>query len=201
MENTTATQPQPPLQQNAGVPQPSRQNILYSLGFNTYENYLNSELWGTIRTRVFERDGHKCISCHSWATQVHHTNYSKDTMTGQDISGLISVCRNCHKMAEFNGKQKTSIYEANRRILPSDRPENTLEFIGKRIIALRSEQNKNFTKEREKVIRRLVNKGTEIKFGKGYKESKSNRPNPFSRTNHNRIKARCRPSTIRRETA
>lgn len=61
-----------------------------------YQEYLESELWREIRSRVMFRDKHKCVECGGKATQVHHLSYVGEVMEGRDDSQLISICRPCH---------------------------------------------------------------------------------------------------------
>ena len=38
--------------------------------------------------------------------EVHHKNYKLKTMTGADLTGLVSLCRECHLAIEFDEKGK-----------------------------------------------------------------------------------------------
>lgn len=86
------------------------------LGFETYADYLGSDLWQGIRRRVLARD-RRCACCRRFSNTVHHRNYFLATMDGSDISGLVGLCRGCHKKAEFrpDGTKKT-LKQANRYI-------------------------------------------------------------------------------------
>lgn len=61
-----------------------------------YKAYLSSPLWETIRTRVLQRDNGLCLCCGRKASQVHHRSYSPAVMSGQNITLLASICRQCH---------------------------------------------------------------------------------------------------------
>lgn len=61
-----------------------------------YDAYMLSPLWKEIRARVLQRDKGSCLCCGENATQVHHRNYSKATMSGSSIKALASICRKCH---------------------------------------------------------------------------------------------------------
>lgn len=89
---------------------------LRKLGFSSYREYLQSRLWKSIRLRVLHRDKNKCVCCDAEATEVHHRAYSQSALTGRSIASLVSVCRLCHKTAEWNGSRKTTLQEANRSI-------------------------------------------------------------------------------------
>lgn len=42
----------------------------------SYKEYLESQLWQEIRSRVLKRDGYKCKICKCLATCVHHKSYT-----------------------------------------------------------------------------------------------------------------------------
>lgn len=100
------------------VPYIQRNAILRRMGYSSYSQYLTSEEWKQIRLKVLRRDGFTCQSCKAFrATQVHHTRYDLPTLSGRNLSGMMSVCRMCHRTAEFrSGQYKTSLPEANTRI-------------------------------------------------------------------------------------
>src|SRR5690606_23726711 len=94
-----------------------RQVILRQLGFNSYREYLESDLWQGIRERVFEKQGANCKRCGERATQIHHRRYSHDVLSGESLSGLTPICRSCHQFIEFKADgQKGSLYSANRKL-------------------------------------------------------------------------------------
>ena len=76
-----------------------RYQILKSMGFTFYNDYLDSDLWGEIRKEVFAVQGQACIRCGRKATQVHHSDYSEATLRGDDLSKLMPACSRCHKLA------------------------------------------------------------------------------------------------------
>jgi len=80
----------------------SRNEALRSLGYPTYQAYLESPLWASIRKKVLARDGHCCLLCGSWATQVHHLEYLLPTLLGQDLRGMASICGDCHHHVEYD---------------------------------------------------------------------------------------------------
>ena len=85
----------------------SRNNILKTLGFETYKSYLESSLWKDIRGRVLFRDKNICQACKKPATVVHHRDYYRPTLDGRHLHGLISLCVQCHEFIEFKNKEKT----------------------------------------------------------------------------------------------
>lgn len=95
-----------------------RQEVLHRLGFADYRAYLRSELWSSIRGRVFARRGRKCWICHrkGKATQVHHLHYTADNLSGASTSGMRPVCAICHHEIEVDedGRKRTA-RETRRR--------------------------------------------------------------------------------------
>lgn len=81
------------------------------MGFASYCDYLASELWASIRARVLHRDEGKCCLCGGCASQVHHSNYKRTTLSGKSIAALFSLCRSCHLAVEFNDGRKLNMTE------------------------------------------------------------------------------------------
>ena len=79
-----------------------RNTELKRLGYSSYEEYLRSELWKTIRDRVFKKRGRHCTLCPSPADVVHHQTYSKRVLTGHKICDLLPMCRRCHSSVEYD---------------------------------------------------------------------------------------------------
>src|SRR5688572_32003249 len=65
---------------------------LKELGFSSYAEYLQSDLWATIRARVLDRDNHTCVFCSKPARQVHHRRYGVHILAGRDLMPLKSLC-------------------------------------------------------------------------------------------------------------
>lgn len=113
---TTATQKRPAKRPQRDQPSGYRLRArsLATLGFSSYREYLQSNLWDRIRSRVLRRDRFQCKSCLAPATQVHHRHYAFDVMAGRNIGPLISLCRDCHKQIEFHNGQKSKLGTANK---------------------------------------------------------------------------------------
>lgn len=79
-----------------------RSKILHYLGFKSYREYLASDLWRDIRSRVLAKYDNKCTRCGGDATQVHHMSYCLVAMNGEDIGSLRPLCAGCHKFIEFH---------------------------------------------------------------------------------------------------
>lgn len=72
--------------------------LLAPLGFERYDDYLQSELWKAIRTRVYEAKGRCCIKCCGAANQIHHEQYDLPTMRGETLLHLVPICGDCHQL-------------------------------------------------------------------------------------------------------
>lgn len=78
-----------------------RNQLLESIGYDTYAEYLASELWSTIRTRRLEQTPN-CEVCGVDAQCVHHLRYTIDVMMGHNLKPLVPLCHNCHEEIEFD---------------------------------------------------------------------------------------------------
>jgi len=93
-----------------------RNRLLADMGFATYAEYLQSDLWRAIRRRVFRRDRGRCRFCDQLASQVHHGTYDGPHLRGERITKLYSCCRPCHEAMELDGKgQKIPPREVMRK--------------------------------------------------------------------------------------
>ncbi len=100
-------------------------SVLRVIGFSSYAEYLQSGLWEVIRGRVLERDSSICYRCRGPATQVHHANYDVETMLGDRLKSLRSVCASCHHYASLRPDgSKTSLSIANKKLNGTYRPGN-----------------------------------------------------------------------------
>lgn len=92
----------------------SRYLWLQTIGFSTYREYLASELWKSIRKRVFKIKGKLCYLCGKTATEVHHNRYHKNDLTGKRLLYLNPICRTCHEEIEFSENKKSTLKQAKR---------------------------------------------------------------------------------------
>jgi hypothetical protein len=86
--------------QKLSQPYKNRDEKLRNMGFDSYRDYLQSELWRLIRAAVIERDNGICCLCNGEAKTAHHTCYTKAALSGRSIEGLIAICHSCHKFIE-----------------------------------------------------------------------------------------------------
>lgn len=93
-----------------------RNEILKGLGYSSYRQYLASDVWRKIRSDVLSATK-SCWCCRSKpATQVHHTEYTLENLSGATTSGLVGMCGGCHYGSEFSAKYgKVDLPYANKR--------------------------------------------------------------------------------------
>jgi hypothetical protein len=151
----------------------------------SYSEYLATDLWQVIRSRVLRRDRHTCHGCGSMATQVHHRSYGRSVMEGRDDSKLTSVCRSCHEVIEFSCvggiSVKNSLEEANFKLdcliamrgpEPEPPPGRTATLTAEMLAAAISEKG-GFSR------RKLALIGVPWPPRKGWKKSVIGRPLPW----------------------
>jgi hypothetical protein len=93
-----------------------RAKNLKKLGFQNYREYLASEMWASIRARIFAYHGRSCKRCGGFATQIHHKEYTMKAMTGENRGLLVPLCGPCHEFCEWDGNRKVMPSGANARI-------------------------------------------------------------------------------------
>lgn len=84
-----------------------RNEVLISIGFNTYLDYLKSPLWQAIRKEVLIRDGLHCRAKRCSQTGVkhaHHVSYAKSVLMGLSCGRIITLCDKHHEEIEFDSK-------------------------------------------------------------------------------------------------
>lgn len=88
------------------------------------------------RNAVFERDGHKCKTCGSPAVDAHHiTDRNELPNGGYVLENGISLCNNCHVLAE--------IFHSTGTAAPGFSPEDLYKLINsnKELATKKSIQN------------------------------------------------------------
>lgn len=79
-----------------------RLNVLRAMGFDSYDAYLSSDLWRSIRDRKLLDDGRLCFGCGAPnCRQVHHGSYAREVLEGRAPHELFTTCDDCHKACEF----------------------------------------------------------------------------------------------------
>ena len=93
-----------------------RNRNLKSLGYSSYAEYLRSFAWATLRELVFKEKGCLCVVCGHHATEIHHADYSMETLVGSTLVNLHPICRICHEKGEMDGGVKRHLRDANREL-------------------------------------------------------------------------------------
>jgi hypothetical protein len=71
-----------------------------ALGFETYQDYLNSEFWKNKRDWIIQTRGAQCEKCGgTFGLQVHHLSYENVGNEGKD--DVIVLCSYCHLEAHY----------------------------------------------------------------------------------------------------
>lgn len=87
-----------------------RDSILRHNGYKSYEEFLNSEYWQSIREKVKgAKYKDKYSSCRICKTQsdihLHHNNY-RWLLTKYELREIISLCGKCHNMVHKIASEK-----------------------------------------------------------------------------------------------
>lgn len=77
------------------------------LGFASYADYLQSDLWAWIRSQLMQQDNAKCCNaCQSTlALGWHHTFYDLPTLAGNNPNKntILRLCNDCHRVVHIRG--------------------------------------------------------------------------------------------------
>ncbi len=92
-----------------------RDDRLLVMGYSEYKNYLASDAWREIRERRLAKCP-QCTLCDAPATQVHHLDYTYETLFGRQDFRLAQLCRACHRTIEFDGERKLTVREATGKL-------------------------------------------------------------------------------------
>lgn len=93
-----------------------RDDNLAEIGFSSYPEYLNSDLWKMVRQEQLGQFP-QCRLCRREATVVHHVMYDIYTLAGRGNLNLVSMCHWCHEWCEFEKGEKLDIYRANEKAM------------------------------------------------------------------------------------
>lgn len=90
-----------------------RNKRLKGMGYDSYDQYLASPLWASIRAVAFQQHGNACVLCHNRAEVIHHIGYGLLTLNGFRMDSLAPLCHQCHAAIEFtSGGKKRSLSQA-----------------------------------------------------------------------------------------
>ncbi len=97
-------------------PYQKRDKVLRRLGYGSYQEYLLSDHWQKIRSKVLKQFP-DCLICGVPAWQIHHASYDRLTMDGKRFDALAPLCGECHNRIEFNGDKKRGMHEVNQKLI------------------------------------------------------------------------------------
>ena len=86
-----------------------------SISHLSYEQYLRSTLWRSIREWVIAAQEGKCSICDRAAEEVHHHEYSDETMWGKRSDELVGLCPRCHRLVEFDEQRTKRVNLVEKR--------------------------------------------------------------------------------------
>jgi hypothetical protein len=96
-------------------------NMLY----NTYEEYLNSEWWASIKLKALKRNAYKrCQFCDSTDNiHLHHTSY-KWINTPKELCVIVPLCKQHHQeVHEYAKLNKVSVRIATNTLRRKYKPD------------------------------------------------------------------------------
>jgi len=133
-------------------PAQKKRRALDVVEMDYHNQYLKSSRWRKIKKRILERDGNICQCCGGHGTYVHHRNYSRETLLGEDDARLATVCGGCHHLVHFDDHGvKRSIEDTDKEFLAGQRqteiPEIDLDL--RRKLQLPTNYNRMTAVQRE----------------------------------------------------
>jgi len=110
-----------------------RNDILRSMGFSSYAEYLKSDLWHSISKDFLE--GKRCVACDAKATIIHHVCYTENGLLGEDTRHMLPCCKACHVWSHFYKGEHLNPLEAASRLdaLAEDRKVLGVSGIRRRV--------------------------------------------------------------------
>jgi 5-methylcytosine-specific restriction endonuclease McrA len=99
-----------------GLSKTQRNFVLQAYGYSNYKEYLQSELWASIREKILKKNDLCVCGCNRIANQVHHKVYSESNLLGKCLRGLVAINHDCHHDIEFDEGRKVNLGEANQRL-------------------------------------------------------------------------------------
>jgi hypothetical protein len=121
---------------------------LRDAGFQSYKEYLQSELWRQKKAEFFEVRPRKCWVCSSQDQfEVHHKTYER--VTSERLDDLIGLCGKCHDKVHTVCKEKPWI------ALEDAHKEVAYQFDNRPEALRRREKNKGKPKKKLKGLKKL----------------------------------------------
>lgn len=79
----------------------TRQRLIEEAGFETFEQYKESEKWSKIVQMTLERDNHKCKFCKARGCTIAYSIYTRGNIDGRNLDGIFSVCEYCNNRLTY----------------------------------------------------------------------------------------------------
>lgn len=92
-----------------------RNEVLKSIGYSSYKEYLQSDEWKSIRSAVKEKYS-ECICCNSHVEVIHHVRYASYVLLGLHLEELAPLCHKCHEAIELTDGEKNTLQKANMKL-------------------------------------------------------------------------------------
>lgn len=95
-----------------------RNKLLKERGFDSYDDFLKSDIWKKIKLKASKREHFKkCYSCGSFKNiQLHHLEYTKKMFLIR-LTGIVPLCGICHlKNHELSRRINKSFKKCFKRI-------------------------------------------------------------------------------------
>jgi hypothetical protein len=121
---------------------------LRDAGFQSYKEYLQSELWRQKKAEFFEVRPRKCWVCNSQDQfELHHKTYER--VTSERLDDLVGLCGKCHDKVHTVCKEKPWI------ALEDAHKEVAYQFDNRPEALRRREKNKGKPKKKLKGLKKL----------------------------------------------
>ena len=99
-----------------------RNELLPTIGYASYLEYLKSSDWLKIRNKVM-RKYPECSCCDKQASQVHHHSYDPRVLLGLVTDLLFPLCDECHAKIEFTPDgRKRELHHVQNTLVPMLKP-------------------------------------------------------------------------------
>lgn len=76
-----------------------RDAILSKMGYASYHGYLRGDRWKAIKGKV---DGDCCEECNGPIECYHHSEYTRENLSGETTEGIHPLCNDCHYAIHFS---------------------------------------------------------------------------------------------------
>jgi 5-methylcytosine-specific restriction endonuclease McrA len=68
----------------------------WEAGYDSYQDFLDSDYWAALRDRVFRRDRYRCQNCGAKRRlTVHHGTYAR--LGAERMTDVLTLCAKCHQ--------------------------------------------------------------------------------------------------------